>query len=166
MNAYDIIEANGAMISEIIALGMERFVLNPFGIHGISHWHRVLSNSIEICLQDKVEIDRRIIHALTLFAMLHDCERDDDDADPEHGHKAAEVFESLHYRYADIMGDELIDTVTYAIRWHSSGRISDNYLTQVMWASDRLDLVRVGVTPSHRLLALPGAIAIAQRRCL
>lgn len=121
------------------------------GIHGHEHWRRVGENAIDLAHEEGVSC-----HVALLFAILHDCRRENDGHDPGHGPRAAELAESLGHEALGITPDEL-RTLTYAMHHHDRGQVTDDPLVGVCWDSDRLDLIRVGTRPDPALLSTKSA---------
>ena len=82
------------------------------GIHGHEHWRRVGENAMDLAHEEGVSC-----HVALLFAILHDCCRENDGHDPGHGPRAAELAESLGHEALGITPDEL-RTLTYAMHHH------------------------------------------------
>lgn len=59
------------------------------GIHGFRHVCRVAIHSIALALKIEPRISNDKIGAIMLAALLHDCRRKNDNADPNHGVRAA-----------------------------------------------------------------------------
>jgi uncharacterized protein len=152
-------------VTLVFQAARERFVLDPEGIHGPSHWQRVRENGLRVAKYSKA--DRLIVE---LFAFLHDCCREDDSHDPEHGERAAAFAESL--RGTLIHLDDPDFTQLYlAIRNHSFGFTRGTATVLTCWDADRLDLGRVGSRPDPRYLCTEfakreGTIKWAYRRSL
>jgi len=87
-----------------------------------------------------------------LFAILHDCRRENDGRDPEHGARAAALAEQIGHEPLGLSVDELT-ALAHAMREHDRGRVTDDRLVGACWDADRLDLPRVGITPNPRLLS-------------
>lgn len=84
---------------EIAKAAKSRFVLSLKGIHGLAHWQRVQENGLKLARHSGANKD-----IVRLFSFLHDCCREDDRSDPDHGPRAAEFVETL--RDELIYGDE------------------------------------------------------------
>ena len=125
----------------------QQFQINWHGTHGASHWSRVLHHGKHIGCQTGA--DPLIIE---LFAFLHDSCRWDEYCDPDHGPRAAEFTHGLNGRFFNLTGKQL-DDLCFAIRHHSGGDVSTNVTVQTCWDADRLDLWRVGITPSPRYIS-------------
>ena len=65
------------------------------GLHGASHWARVLEKGLHLCAATP-GLRRDVV---VLFALLHDACRYDDGHDGEHGARAAEFVRQLHGRH-------------------------------------------------------------------
>ena len=117
------------------------------GIHGHQHWRRVGEMGIDLAHEEGVSR-----HVALLFAILHDCRRENDGHDPGHGPRAAALALDLGHHSLGITPDEL-RTLAHAMRHHDRGRVSDDPLVGVCWDSDRLDLMRVGIRPDPALLS-------------
>ena len=86
-----------------------------------------------------------------LFAVLHDCCREDDRSDPEHGPRAAEFTRSLRERH--IFADENeFEKLIEAIRDHTNRIHTPDLDIGTCWDADRLDIGRVGKKPIKRFL--------------
>ena len=58
------------------------FILDAKSIHGISHWRRVARNARLIA--ESVDVDTEITD---LFSYFHDCKRENEHRDPQHGQR-------------------------------------------------------------------------------
>lgn len=120
--------------------------LGHYGFHGRDHWLRVLQNAREIAAATGANL--RVVE---LFAVLHDSQRQNENYDPEHGHRAAAYAVELRGRWFDLADDEM-DLLIEACRFHSDGMTEADPTIQACWDADRLDLGRVGVRPDRRYL--------------
>jgi uncharacterized protein len=80
-----------------------------------------------------------------LFAVLHDVARVDEGHDPEHGRRAAALV-ARENGWLCLSPDRLA-LLMDAIARHPDGARSDDLTTRICWNADRMDLVRIGVTP-------------------
>jgi uncharacterized protein len=117
------------------------FSLDPFGDHGIEHWFRVLYNGRLIA--DAIQGNVKVIE---LFALLHDCQRQSEYDDPEHGLRGAQYAETIRNVWFDVTDAEMWQ-LTEALSSHSSGSTFHHPTVQACWDADRLDLARVGIRP-------------------
>ncbi len=116
------------------------------GIHGDEHWRRVAENGLD--LAEAEGVSRQVA---VLFAILHDCRRENDGHDPGHGPRAADLAMRLGHDALGVSPAELAG-LAQAMRLHDRGQVTDDPLIGVCWDADRLDLIRVGIRPDPRLL--------------
>ena len=119
-----------------------RFKLSPKSIHGPAHWKAVLANGM--LLADALQVDRSFV---AVFALLHDCRRENEWDDPLHGARAAGVASELNGRYFDFASDRLA-SLTEALRLHDAGQVHADIHISCCWAADRIELRRVGIEPA------------------
>lgn len=133
------------------------------GIHGAAHWGRVLENGLR--LAESTGANTEIVK---LFALLHDSRRMNDDRDPEHGARGAELARSLQGRVFTLPPHDLT-LLCDACSLHTEGRTIGDITVRTCWDSDRLDLMRVGTLPVPSRLCTeaardPAMIEWANRR--
>jgi uncharacterized protein len=131
-----------AIVREILS----GYALPPRGYHGVVHWARVLENGLRIA--DATGADREVV---TLFALFHDSRRVNEARDNDHGLRGAELAKSLRGGLL-LLDDDRFDTLFDACHYHTDGLISRDPTIQACWDADRLDLGRVGITPSRQRL--------------
>ena len=132
---------------DIAAAAKNRFCLSPKGIHGVAHWQRVQENGLKLAKHNGANKD-----IVLLFSFLHDCCREDDRSDPEHGPRAAEFTESLRNDLI-FAEDEEFAKLVEAIHDHTHGLHSRDLDIATCWDADRLDIGRVGSKPNKRYLS-------------
>lgn len=120
-----------------------RFILDARSVHGPAHWQSVLVNGIK--LGEALNSDRPLI---AVFALLHDCRRENEWRDPRHGERAASVAIELNGRFYDFSKPRL-SKLTDAIHWHDAGKVSQDIDVSCCWAADRIELRRVGIEPAR-----------------
>lgn len=128
------------------------------GIHGDAHWRRVGEAGLFLAEREEVSA-----HVVLLFAILHDCRRENDGHDPGHGPRAAALAEQIGHEPLGLTAEELA-RLAHALREHDRGRVTRDPLVGACWDADRLDLHRVGIAPKPRLLSTatarePGTIS-------
>lgn len=124
----------------------QQFLLDWDGIHGAKHWARVLRLGHYLAKENGADIE-----VVTLFALLHDSCREDDNRDPDHGLRASRVVRAQN-GILFVISDEQEDRLAAACEGHSKGKLSNDVTIQVCWDADRLELGRLGITPDpHRL---------------
>ena len=138
-------------IAPIIKAAKERCVIGLSGIHGVAHWQRVRENGVRLAKETGAN---RIV--VELFAFVHDCCREDDFTDPEHGPRAAEFLLTLR-KDIDYLDDGDFDRLHEAIRDHTFGQRHFDVTIGTCWDSDRLDIGRVGPRPHPRFMSTASA---------
>lgn len=133
--------------------------------HGVEHWTRVERNASY--LASKVpDADPLVVRA---FALVHDCCREDDGHDPEHGPRAAKTVYQWAASYGDQWGLNRRQTghLMAACDLHTRASTEDGFnyplTAQVCFDADRLDLGRVGIAPDPDMLFTHAGRDIASR---
>ncbi len=132
--------------AELMRAILDGYPLPREGTHGIGHWGRVLRNGLR--LAEHTGADTTIVH---LFAVLHDCRRQNEGFDPGHGLRGAEFARTLLGRSLHLE-PERFERLHYACTHHTDGLIEADPTIQTCWDADRLDLGRVWITPRPVLL--------------
>jgi len=122
--------------------------INRHGVHGPSHWARVLYHGLAI----GAEVGANLL-VVELFSFLHDSQRWNEYEDKQHGERAADFAASMNHRFFELSGSDL-DVLMQAIRSHSDGGIETCPTMQTCWDADRLDLGRVGIKPNAKYLSV------------
>ena len=130
---------------------LDDYRLSPTGIHGVSHWARVLENGRKLA-----EASGGSLAVVSLFAVFHDSRRVNDGWDRGHGKRGGDYATSLRGRLFDVTDAEFDDLMA-ACAGHTAGKTLTNVNIQICWDSDRLDLLRVGNQPKPELLGTPAA---------
>ena len=138
MNALD--------IPRLVAQILDGNALSPWGIHGVTHWARVMENGLKLA-----ETTGAHPAVVTLFALFHDSRRIDDGDDYGHGGRGAELAREYRGVYYDLPDAEF-ELLYRACERHTGGRTDDSETVLTCWDADRLDLGRVGSMPDPRYL--------------
>lgn len=135
-------------VAQVLAHTVLEFQLpKKRSVHGADHWERVERNVVAICAADP-KADELVCR---LFAVCHDCKRENENEDPKHGHRAAEwIMGNLHM--IPVKNDRL-EKLLEACRYHNDGQVSTDPTIGACWDADRLDLPRVGITPDPKYLS-------------
>ena len=130
---------------------LEQFPLGSSKVHGADHWLRVLHNGRILAEETGANLN-----VVELFAVIHDCQRDNDGYDLKHGKRAAEYVNEIRDKWLQI-NDEETELLVEACKYHSEGFTEADITVQTCWDADRLDLGRVGIRPSPDRLCTDAA---------
>ena len=124
-----------------------QMTLDPFGIHGVRHWHTVYWSCLQLWSYENEVHDVPQEHDWFFwnFAMLHDCCRLYDTSDPGHGARAAKLVPDDDSAFNRLLRQ--------AILGHTAGKTATSQLVGICWDADRLDLERVGIVPDPKLMS-------------
>jgi len=112
--------------------------------HGQDHWRAVASQGLR--LAEIARLGRRGRATAALFGLFHDCRRENDDWDPEHGARAAEaLYASPIYNLLDY---DLRTSLMQSMDLHDGGQTTTDPLIGLGWDADRSTLGRVGIVPA------------------
>lgn len=144
-------------ITNIWTMVLNKTTVDLYSIHGPEHWARVERNGLY--LAEKVGADRIVVQ---LFAVFHDCMRENDSRDPQHGLRGAEFAKSIRGKLR-FLTDAQFETLYYACEWHTDQTFIDDVTIAACWDADRLDLRRVAIWPNAKFLNTPIAKEIANK---
>ncbi len=139
--------------SDLIRAIHAQYRLDWNGIHGASHWARVMENGLLLATATGARED-----VVVLFALFHDACRENDGQDPGHGARGSELaceFRAVHYNIDD-SGWELLRE---ACAGHTGGRPPGDISILTCWDADRLDLPRIGTWIKRHFLCTEPARA-------
>lgn len=142
---------NGISHALLEAILMQ-YKLSWRGIHGLSHWARVLLNGRRLS-----RISGANLNVVELFAVFHDSRRENDGYDFGHGRRGAELAASLRGTLVHLDGADF-DLLYHACACHTEGLTEGDVTIQTCWDSDRLDLWRVHITPEVKYLCTSAAM--------
>ena len=142
----------------VIQAVLDGYRLSPTGIHGAGHWARVLENGARLCVETGA--DRSVV---TLFAVLHDARRLNNERDPDHGRRGAELAAAIGHRALGI-SEEGLELLVTACELHADGLTTGDVTVRTCWDADRLDLWRASIVPNDRLLCTPAGRSAAMKR--
>jgi uncharacterized protein len=152
------------MISnELLQTIINQYRLPWNGIHGLSHWARVLENGRMLAAETGARLE-----VVELFAVLHDSKRPHEGIDYTHGRLGADYAASLRGSLVQL-NDSDFELLYTACLEHTNGKIDGNITLLACWDADRLDLGRVGIRPAPKRLCtevgrLPETIAWGEKR--
>lgn len=140
-----------AYSKKFLRLLMDDFKLDQHSPHGAAHWMRVMRNGLDIA-RHVDDVDTKV---LRLFAILHDSQRVGEFRDIDHGFRGAMAALTMEGQPDTFTLDEdQMNLLVEALTFHSDGFISDNPTVAACWDADRLDLLRVGISPDPEYLCL------------
>jgi len=135
--------------SLIEKMAMRRFALGQDSYHGPAHWKRVLANGRFI--SSHLNLNSDFIHH---FAWLHDCCRENESYDPQHGTRAASFAKELYKKEIQLT-PMLFEKLIFTLEHHNKGKVSDDLQIGACWDADRLELGRVGIYPDAKYMSTP-----------
>jgi uncharacterized protein len=141
---------------DLFDIVVNQFPLGQSSIHGPSHWKRVESNGLWIASQNGA--DEQVV---MLFALFHDCRRKVEHHDEEHGKEAARFAKQCRKDKLFEVDASQWKLLHAALCFHPCSSLSTDPTIGACFDADRLDLVRVGITPEEQYMSTePG-----KRRC-
>lgn len=136
---------------ELICAIRRQYRLPWRGIHGITHWARVLENGLRLAPLTGARAE-----IIWLFAVFHDACRHNENWDPEHGLRGANLAASLRGTMFQLPDADFALLHT-ACAYHTSAKTHDDITVQTCWDADRLDLGRVHICPNPKRLCTEAA---------
>lgn len=130
---------------------LEDYQLSWKGIHGITHWARVLENGLRLASYTGAQIQ-----VVVLFAVFHDSKRANESNDPGHGRRGAAFARLLRGKAFDLSEEDFALLAT-ACTHHTDCLTTGDITVQTCWDADRLDLGRAGITPDPKYLCTDAA---------
>ncbi|MDA3939962.1 MAG: hypothetical protein PF693_11765 [Spirochaetia bacterium] len=131
--------SNNYISTELIKAILSEYNLPWDGIHGIAHWARVMENGQRLAEENGA--DKEIA---ALFAVFHDCRRQNESRDDGHGKRGGDFAYTLKGNLLTL-NDNQFDLLYYACSGHTSGKTEGDITVRTCWDSDRLDLNRVNI---------------------
>lgn len=152
---------NSPIESEFDYTNLRRYSANrwPKGMgdtHGVEHWDRVARFG-RMLYQEGADMD-----VILAFAYLHDSERKDNAEDIEHGKRASMLIDRIRETELKALSDEQIAKLKRACELHTTKHRTGDITIDTCFDADRMDLLRVGITPSpERMATKRGAELVA-----
>ena len=88
-----------------------------------------------------------------MFALFHDSRRINEDSDPDHGLRGAELARNLRGSHLIHLNDAQFELLREACVHHTDGSTTTDPTIGCCWDADRLDLDRVGIEPEANYLS-------------
>ena len=149
-----------AQVNRIWDLVLSRSAGLAHSVHGPDHWARVERNGLY--LAEHTGADPTIV---SLFAVFHDAMRENENHDPGHGRRGAELARSMAGELS-FLAEADLDRLCFACTWHTNRTHHENPTIGACWDADRLDLGRVGMRPRARYMNTDVARHLARTRDL
>jgi uncharacterized protein len=130
---------------DVILEILNGYSLSLSGVHGVSHWGRVLETGLRIAEENGADLK-----VVEYFAVFHDSRREREGGDSGHGRRGAELAVQLRSKLD--LSEEQFEELKYACIHHTSGVTEGSVTVRTCWDSDRLDLWRVGIHPGEPFL--------------
>lgn len=124
-----------------------QFPLGEDSCHGPEHWRRVEENGLLLAKETGADIT-----VVRLFALFHDCRRENEFTDPDHGKRGADFARELRAVHFPIP-DTQFDLLETACIWHTEATLHRDPTIGTCWDADRLDLGRVGIIPDPKFMS-------------
>ncbi len=86
---------------------LEQYTLPLFGIHGITHWARVMENGLRLAEETGVDVE-----VVQFFAVFHDSRRFNEVTDPDHGRRGADFAVELRGECFELSDDNFAHLYT------------------------------------------------------
>ena len=98
------------------------------------------------------------VTVVRLFALFHDCKREDDGYDETHGERGAAFAKECFEKGLLDITQEQFDKLYHACFYHTKEHQTDDPTINTCYDADRLDLGRVGMSLNPKKMATaPGA---------
>jgi hypothetical protein len=121
--------------------------------HGPWHWEKVEKTALALA-KAVPGADQKVCQ---IFAILHDSKRENDSVCKKHGPLAAKYVEKLCEEGRLDLKPIQKDKLMAACEGHTNGETTEDPTIGVCWDADRLDLLRVGVTPDPKYFSTDAA---------
>lgn len=145
------------LIEKVRTMSKNMWVLGP--LHGVQHWDRVYANGMMLC--KKIENANAMV--VGLFAYLHDCCRNNDGNDNQHGFYASRFISMIRDTVLKEVPDEDIILLKKACELHTVTLQTGDPTIDVCFDADRLDLTRCGVVPDPFRMATAYGANLARK---
>lgn len=116
-------------------------------IHGPDHWRRVERNALLLATRTGADVT-----VVKLFALFHDCRRENDGWDKDHGARGAAYAKELRGGAYEL-NDDQFELLHHACVWHTDGLHHEDPTIGTCWDADRLDLGRVSIIPHRKFMS-------------
>jgi len=146
----------------IIIDNVKNYVLSKWklgNLHGLPHWENVAKNGLMLAKHTGANP-----FITQLFAYLHDSCRIDDGADLQHGIRASELVIELKHTLLKELTPEELEQLYLACRHHTTALRLEEKTIDTCFDADRLDLVRLCITPIPDRMATETGLKMAIKK--
>lgn len=140
-------------MEDLLRTIQEGYQLPNEGHHGPRHWISVSRTGLKLA-KATAGADPEVVH---MFALFHDSRRENEDWDPDHGLRGAELAGSMRDSHLLHLNDAQFELLRYACTHHTDGETTTDPTIGCCWDADRLDLGRVGIEPEAEYLSTVAA---------
>lgn len=141
-----ITDKQSAIVQSVKEYTLNRWKLGT--LHGLSHWERVANNGLILAKETGANP-----FITQLFAYLHDSCRMDDLEDLEHGIRASYLVKELRETLLAELTEQEYEQLYRACRDHTTILRDGDSTVDTCFDADRLDLVRLWITPDPNRMA-------------
>ncbi len=127
-------------------------------IHGLAHWRQVEFNGLLLAPVTGADVT-----VVRLFALFHDCKREDDGYDESHGPRGAAFAKECFEKGLLDISQEQFEKLYHACMFHTREHKSDDATIDTCYDADRLDLGRVGMALNPKKMATAPGAKIARK---
>lgn len=115
-------------------------------LHGDDHWRAVAAQGLMVCDLSNLGAQSRATAAI--FGLFHDCRRENEHYDPEHGARAAQAV--LEWADRKISLPTTFETnLLSSLVLHDNGQTTEVADIGIGWDADRSVLTRCGMDPDY-----------------
>lgn len=145
-------------MNKLLAAIKDQYRLDWHGTHGWPHWCNVNKHGQHIAMYHGLNAN-----VIQLFSIFHDAARVNENEDHDHGRRGANLAIKLRDLFPVQITDDEMDALVYACAAHTNGGVTDDLLVGACWDADRLDLTRVGIRPSPKLMSTEIGRSLAKK---
>lgn len=137
-----------AELRQIHRLAVAEFKLGLDSIHGPNHWEDVERKVMAIAKESCADM-----MVCRLFAILHDCKRENEHKDDLHGTRSSRFIKELYEQGKLPINESQLEKLMIACVNHTKGFTTNDPTIGSCWDADRMDLVRVGKIPDFEFFS-------------
>jgi len=136
--------------AEAVSLATTGSLFPGSSLHGEDHWRAVATQGLRLASAARLGAEGRA--AAALFGLFHDCRRENDGWDPEHGPRGAAAFHDTPCLQS--LPRDFRNRLVQSMIHHDGGQTSADPIVGLGWDADRSVLTRVGITPAWEFFSV------------